>query len=370
MRVINLVTSSMVVSALMLSGCATILGSPEPPATWVPLPTLGPTRTQTPIPPTPTVAPSATPVPSATPPPATTPAPTVAPHLRSSAAGAAWSRDRAWTYLLNAYPDERLPKAPGWARPAQETLPVAERYRFVAKEWALITSVPMALNEQAEFAVRVLGPEGYRWDAVIRGDGAVTASEPMALPAPVPVEGWPATLHSLPGGSANAVVAKVTGGQPGEYGVIGADAAVQAELERLRDQSTSVWLYGRLQFGLPEESWAELTVERFELLPEATATLTPRPTSAATRAPASEVVEGWEGQVRAAPAGSGFDDLFVRQRPAGQFGIAGLMPQIEAEIAAARQAGVTIRIWGVLDYGVADLGGSRITVSRIERISP
>jgi hypothetical protein len=98
------------------------------------------------------------------------------------------------------------------------------------------------------------------------------------------------------------------------------------------------------------------------------ATQRPRP-PAATRQP-SELVEGWVGIVTALPAGSAYDDYFACESPAGQYGIDSLVPAIANQLAAYRASACRIRVWGVLDFGVADHGGTRITVTRLEIADP
>jgi hypothetical protein len=98
----------------------------------------------------------------------------------------------------------------------------------------------------------------------------------------------------------------------------------------------------------------------------ATATAAPGTAAPATAVPSSEIVEGWIGVVRPLPAGSRYDDYFDAQTPPGQYGIAGLLPRVEDELAAWRASGTPIRVWGVLDYGVDDYAGARILVSRAE----
>lgn len=84
--------------------------------------------------------------------------------------------------------------------------------------------------------------------------------------------------------------------------------------------------------------------------------------------PSSEIVEGWIGVIRPLPAGSRYDDYFDAETPSGQYGISGLLPAVEEELAAWREAATTIRVWGVLDYGVDDYAGARILVSRAEAV--
>jgi hypothetical protein len=93
-----------------------------------------------------------------------------------------------------------------------------------------------------------------------------------------------------------------------------------------------------------------------------------RPLVQATRVPPSELVEGWVGTIQALPTGSTYDDYFAAEATGGQYGIDALVDAIRQQVATQRAAGARVRVWGVLDYGVADYGNMRITVTRIEPV--
>jgi hypothetical protein len=82
----------------------------------------------------------------------------------------------------------------------------------------------------------------------------------------------------------------------------------------------------------------------------------------------SELVEGWVGRLHALPAGSAYDDYFATEDPVGEYGIAALLATLSEQLATHRASGARVRIWGVLDYGVTDYGGRRITVTRVELV--
>ena len=69
-----------------------------------------------------------------------------------------------------------------------------------------------------------------------------------------------------------------------------------------------------------------------------------------------------------AATGSAYDDYFDAQQPAGQYGIDSLNSRLRETLASYRDTGRQIRIWGILDYGVADYGGKRILVTRIQEV--
>jgi len=211
----------------------------------------------------------------------------------------------------------------------------------------------------------------------------------VELPSEELVDGWGGTVHSLPASSPYDDLFRVLGGRGGQYGITSTDAALAERIKGLRDTNRVVVVWGMLRRGATDYGDAQLVVERIEEAAGATLAATAAPTSAAsaeptrsttvaptgqiappvaraTAAPPSKLVEGWIGIIRPLAATARYDDYFDAREPVGQYGIAGLLPRTEAEIDAWRDSGRAVRIWGVLDYGMADYGGARITVTRIE----
>ena len=227
-------------------------------------------------------------------------------------------------------------------------------------------------------------PAGFAWEAQVAPDGQVTGESPKlpttptavataTLPPPLAetpepgtelVTGWRGTLHSLPDDAAYDDYFRVLGGEGGQYGIAGREASIETELASLRGSPRIVTIWGVLLRDVADYGDRRIIVDRFELV-------SAPPTSAPpTSAPASELVEGWTGVIRALPAGSSADDFFDAQQPGGQYGLGAVMPRLQEEIVAYREAGTPVRIWGMLDHGVSDYGGTRIVVTRIEPIGP
>ena len=98
-------------------------------------------------------------------------------------------------------------------------------------------------------------------------------------------------------------------------------------------------------------------------LPATTATPTPETTP--------EVVEGWRGTLHSLPQGAQFDDFFrVLGGEGGQFGIGSLDASIEERLAALRDSGRIVRLWGTLARQAPDYGETQIVVERLEEEPP
>ena len=110
--------------------------------------------------------------------------------------------------------------------------------------------------------------------------------------------------------------------------------------------------------------------------PTATATRTvavPTATHTATSVPASRTVDGWLGTIQGAEPDSPYDDFFESSdggEDDGRYGLTTSYSRIARQIAYVRDTGHTVRIWGVLDYGVDDYNDCQIIVVRIEWAVP
>lgn len=182
-----------------------------------------------------------------------------------------------------------------------------------------------------------------------------------ATPRPTPerVEGWRGKLHSLPEASRFDDYFRRLGVEGGQYGIDGADAALKEELAQWRDSEDIIRVWGVLQRDVEDYGNVRIRVERLEVE-------TPPPTPA----PDSELVEGWVGTVHSLPPEATYDDYFHAQSPSGQYGIASHVDHLAQKLESYRDTGTVIRIWGILDHGVSDYGGTRILVTRIEEIAP
>ncbi|RPI26684.1 MAG: DUF333 domain-containing protein [Chloroflexota bacterium] len=82
----------------------------------------------------------------------------------------------------------------------------------------------------------------------------------------------------------------------------------------------------------------------------------------------SEEIADWWGVIKSTEPGAEYDDYFERQ-DLGQiiyFGIASSDPDVQAQIAALRDSGQIVHLYGTLFSNVPDYNGSQILVDRLE----
>jgi len=339
-----------------LTGCEVLLPASDPPATWIPLPTAGPSVT-----PTPEVWPTATPTPdprptaTATRRPRPTATPTVAPEdtVGEGWAVATWARDLSWLALIEDAAHPEAPPEPSWEPASAETVSGETHFAFVAAPWTMRVTVPLTATEAAGYPVAVSGPEGYQWAASVQPTGEVMVIALEPTPAPVAVADWRGVIVALPAEAAYDDYVRIVGQPGGQYGIVGADGALAERIVALRDGQTVVRLWGTLLGQADDYSGDQIVVERIEVLPPPTVV------------PESEVVEGWQGVIRLLPADAAYDDYFDGLNPPGQHGIQALTLDLEEDLRAAAESERLVQIWGMLDHGVDDYGQRRILVTRI-----
>jgi len=82
----------------------------------------------------------------------------------------------------------------------------------------------------------------------------------------------------------------------------------------------------------------------------------------------TEEIADWWGIIKRTEPGAQFDDYFERQ-DLGQviyFGIDSLDPTVKAQIAALRDSGKIVHLYGTLFSNIPDYNGSQVQVDRIE----
>jgi putative hemolysin len=180
-----------------------------------------------------------------------------------------------------------------------------------------------------------------------------------ASPMRTVVVGWYGFITSIPeGGEYDDYFTLVPEGT-GEFGVAGADAAVEAQIVALRDREEPgkyAHFWGTLTCGVDDYNGCQLVVTRLRV-DGAGEFFDPDP------------VEGWEGFVVSNPPMTEYDDHFVLS---GQYlvlyGISGADPTVAARLDQVRDTLTPVRVWGELTCGVPDTNGCRIEVTRIDPI--
>jgi putative hemolysin len=106
---------------------------------------------------------------------------------------------------------------------------------------------------------------------------------------PDPVDAWQGTVVSGPPGPRSGgddYLEVLVGGIPMQYGIGSADAAVAAQLERLRDTGTIIRVWGQVSAGVIDWNGTQIEVDRLEI---------------AAESPAAPVgYEGWKPYLNAA----------------------------------------------------------------------
>jgi len=189
----------------------------------------------------------------------------------------------------------------------------------------------------------------------------VTRLDPGTPPGPRfdpdPVEGWQGRVFSIPGMAQFDDYFVLDGPFPVQFGIRGADEALQAQLEDLRDTSATIRIWGEIQCAIPDTMGCSIGVERWELVSEESP-----PLGVHFESP----VVGWYGQVVGLPADGRYND-FLRLLPlgSGDVGLTGADAALEAEIEGWRNSTTNAHFWGAIACGVPDYDGCQVTVTRI-----
>jgi hypothetical protein len=178
---------------------------------------------------------------------------------------------------------------------------------------------------------------------------------------PDPVKGWEGTIVGYPPGSQFDDYFRLAGDFPVGYGIDSSDPLLAAQLQGLRDTGTIIRVWGELSCPTINAYGTGIVVNHIEIVGEPLAP-TPTPVESTT-----EPVLDWVGVIVSNPPDSQFDDYFQRQIVTGdQYGIESLDPDIQAQIVALRDTGMTVYVWGTLHHNVPDFNATQIQVTRLE----
>ncbi len=206
------------------------------------------------------------------------------------------------------------------------------------------------------------GPAGIPEDFQDAADQVVESLTLMPEEPPVtdlPVVGWYGSVHSLPSTARFDDYLSLQPEGAGEVGLVGASAAVESEIETLRDMEepgSFAHFWGSLTCGVSDYAGCQLLVTH--LRPDGPGPLlNPDP------------VEAWEGTVITNSAWAQIDNAFVLSGDYPvHYGIWSEDPKMAESIAGYRNSGILIRIWGQVTCGVMDANGCQIIVNRLEEI--
>jgi hypothetical protein len=140
-------------------------------------------------------------------------------------------------------------------------------------------------------------------------------------------------------------------------GIVGANPAIDAEIDRVRDRDVRVTVWGTLTCGVGDYGACQLRVTRF---------------SADDGGPVfdPERVEGWEGTIGWLPGPPGSQasvHIFVL---AGEvsvvYGMTSTDPAVLAELERLQDTETVVRIWGELRSRIQPTTGTAIDVERVQ----
>jgi hypothetical protein len=140
-------------------------------------------------------------------------------------------------------------------------------------------------------------------------------------------------------------------------GIVGADPAIKAEIDRLRDKDMKATFWGRLTCGVGDYGACQLMVTHL---------------SANDGGPlySPDEIEGWEGSIGRLPRQPGDQNSLLYFVLEGEvpilYGINGGDASIQAELEHLGDTEVAVRIWGELRIKAQQLTGTIIDVARIE----
>jgi hypothetical protein len=296
-----------------------------------------------------------------------TPTPTP-PETAVEAPEGVWTaRDAALRYIFEQYGEQVYPP-PGmdWLEEniTPEGLVGSMTYRFTAGDLMITVSFPLVAPDATIYQVLVENTvTGFRWEGEVDASGQVT--DLAAPPGGTTVVAWLGYVVSTPDGAQfDDFVTILPEGQVGEFGIEGADEAIEAEIVALRDHEepgkyANFW--GTLRCEMIDYGGCQLLVTRIRSGIEIT---DPEP------------VEGWEGTIVGLtydePGAPQPDDAFTLagEYPV-QYGIASYIaengwPIYKEELESRRDTGQTIRVSGHLICGVPDVNGCQIQVNHLE----
>jgi hypothetical protein len=277
------------------------------------------------------------------------------------------ARDAALRYIFEQYGEQVYPP-PGmdWLEEniTPEGLVGSTTYRFTAGDLMITVSFPLVAPDATIYQVLVENTvTGFRWEGEVDASGQVT--DLAAPPGGTTVVAWLGYVVSTPDGAQfDDFVTILPEGQVGEFGIEGADEAIEAEIAALRDHEepgkyANFW--GTLRCDVIDYGGCQLLVTRIRSGIEIT---DPEP------------VEGWEGTIVGLtydePGAPQPDDAFTLagEYPV-QYGIASYIaengwPIYKEELESRRDTGQTVCVSGHLICGVPDVNGCQIQVNHIE----
>lgn len=228
--------------------------------------------------------------------------------------------------------------------------------------WALLVLPVVSLTACGTFTVRIEQPG----EPTVAASGPFqeTATPETRQPTEIEAVGWYGSIHSVSGAEPDNDFFKpwhlsLWPKFGRAVGVAGADPALNAEIDRLRDRDTKAVLWGSLTCGVSDYGTCQLMVTRLSA-DDGGPMVSPEP------------VTGWEGTVGFLPQQPGSQNDLLYFVLTGKipilYGIASPDATIQAELEQLAGTNQEIYIWGTLQPKAQPTTGTRIDVTRLEII--
>jgi hypothetical protein len=229
--------------------------------------------------------------------------------------------------------------------------------RVYTASMGLILSVGILSIGMVGCSPAVAGPDAGPTDAPMEHPTVVPTQMPTSpgsdeLGDGAPVTGWYGRVVSASQGTTYDDYLILLPEGTGEVGIQGADEAIEAEIERLRDADAPVHVWGALLRDVPDHGGYQLVVDRLRF------------------DGSGEVVEtevdGLEVIVASNPEGAQTDDYVQLVGAFGaRYGIEGADPEITRRLDLVRDTLTPVEIGGTLACGVLDVNGCRLDAQRL-----
>ncbi|MBL7065096.1 MAG: PT domain-containing protein [Anaerolineae bacterium] len=268
------------------------------------------------------------------------------------------ARDAALAYVSEQYSEEA--PAPGLTWTGESTLPENappgwSEYQFTSGDWAITIGHAVLPPNQTVYEVAVINETtGFQWEGEVDASGEVTE-----ILAPITKQlalCWYGRVESAP---EDAALDRYLVLLPEELrqavDAVGADEAIEAEIEGLRDSGIYAHFWGTLNCDVPGWGGCRLVVTRLRAEGPEGPFFDPDP------------VEGWTGSVFGMPDDAQFDDYFVLSgNVRAHYGIDSADATIAAQLESLRDTGSIVRVWGQVTCPAIDFYGTEIQVTRLE----
>lgn len=272
-----------------------------------------------------------------------------------------FGRDAVLVYLMKQYPDVALPEGLSWVEEivTPEGLVGSSTFQYTENRWMITVAFPIVAPDATIYQVEVINHEtGFQWQGEVNALGEIT--EKSILLGGPSIQGWMGYVLSTPEGAQFDDYVVMLPEGSGEFGVEGADEALENKIVELRDKEEPgkyAHFWGNIRCDLIDYGGCQFLVTKVRVGTEITE---------------PEPIDGFEGKIFSHEIGSQFDDYFVLE---GEFpvpyGISSFIaetgfPIYKDELEALRDTDQIIRVSGQLICGVPDSFGCQLQVNRIE----